>query len=156
MSEETIQLNVSESEMKIIRDYQRVAGAYSLKATVLNAISVAMDAEDNKCVDCKHYECSMSDPPCSQCGIGNSLFEPKVRDKVMTGLKCCTGAKAPIKCGECPYAGNDDYNDLWSCRIALMRDSKELLKKQKQRIGELEEKLRVLEYGDQDTLSYAT
>lgn len=77
-------------------------------------------------------------------------------EEVLRGLACCTGAKAPIKCNECPYAGNDDYNDLWSCRIALMRDSKELLEEQKQRINELEEKLRVLEYGDQDALGYAT
>lgn len=77
-------------------------------------------------------------------------------ENVLEGLSCCTGAKAPINCGKCPYAWNDDYTDMWSCRIALMRDSKELLENQKRRIAEIEEKLRVLEYGDQDTLSYAT
>ncbi len=50
-------------------------------------------------------------------------------DKVINGLKCCTHAKAPIPCGDCSYFGNIEYNDAWSCRIAVMRDALELLKK---------------------------
>lgn len=51
-------------------------------------------------------------------------------DKVINGLKCCTHAKAPIPCGDCSYFGNIEYNDVWSCRIAVMRDALELLKRQ--------------------------
>ena len=51
-------------------------------------------------------------------------------EKVIKGLKCCTHAKAPIPCGDCSYSENDDYNDAWSCRIAVMRDALELLKEQ--------------------------
>ena len=52
-------------------------------------------------------------------------------EKVIKGLKCCTHAKAPIPCGDCSYSENDDYNDAWSCRIAMMRDALELLKEYK-------------------------
>ena len=55
-------------------------------------------------------------------------------EKVIKGLRCCTHAKAPILCDECPYFGNDDYNDAWSCRIAVMRDAFELLKEQEEKI----------------------
>ena len=55
-------------------------------------------------------------------------------EKVINGLKCCTHAKAQIPCGDCSYCGNDDYNDAWSCRIALMKDALELLKEQKEQL----------------------
>ena len=53
-------------------------------------------------------------------------------ENVIKALKCCTHAKAPIPCDYCPYVGNDDYNDAWSCRIAVMKDALELLKEKKQ------------------------
>ena len=56
-------------------------------------------------------------------------------DKVINGLKCCTHAKAPIPCGDCSYFGNIEYNDVWSCRIAVMRDALELLKEQQEIIN---------------------
>ena len=40
----------------------------------------------------------------------------------------------------------------WGNVTMAMRDAMELLKEQEQRINELEEKLRLLEYGDQDIL----
>jgi len=52
------------------------------------------------------------------------------REKAINGLKCCTSAKNPIPCGKCGYFFNREYEDVWSCRIALMRDSLELLKEQ--------------------------
>lgn len=56
-------------------------------------------------------------------------------EKVVKGLKCCVHAKAPIPCEYCPYFGNDDYNDAWSCRIAIMKDALELLKEQQEIIN---------------------
>ena len=52
-------------------------------------------------------------------------------ENIIKGLKCCTHAKAPIPCDYCPYVENNDYNDAWSCRIAVMKDALELLKEQK-------------------------
>ena len=52
------------------------------------------------------------------------------REKTMKGLACCLSAKHPIPCHECDYYNNTDYNDVWSCRLSLMRDARELLKAQ--------------------------
>jgi len=50
----------------------------------------------------------------------------------------------------------DEINPVSGSRKARLRDAVDdaiaLLKEQEQRINELEEKLRLLEYGDQDTL----
>lgn len=51
-------------------------------------------------------------------------------EKVNHGLDCCLSAKHPIPCHECDYYNNTDYNDVWSCRLSLMRDARELLKAQ--------------------------
>lgn len=58
--------------------------------------------------------------------------------KTLLGLECCTSGKHPTPCGNCQYYGNEDYNDPWSCRIALMRDAIFLLKKQDQKEKECE------------------
>ena len=70
------------------------------------------------------------------------------RDKVIKGLEHCCD---PDKCDAgCPYY--KDYDDVYDCMSKVAGDALELLKEQEQRINELEEKLRLLEYGDQDTL----
>ena len=51
-------------------------------------------------------------------------------EKVSKGLECCLSAKHPIPCHKCDYYNNTDYNDVWSCRLSLMRDARELLKAQ--------------------------
>ena len=56
-------------------------------------------------------------------------------------------------CGQCPY--NNDDDDTYDCTQALAEDALAMLKEQEKRINELEEKLRLLEYGDQDTLQSA-
>ena len=71
------------------------------------------------------------------------------REKVIKGLECCAG--------QCNYHGCP-YKD--PCENAsgvkqIMLDALALLKEQEARIRELEEKLRALEYGDQDTLKSA-
>ena len=66
------------------------------------------------------------------------------RDEVNSGLEKCAAAECNEKC---PYNGIN-----YGCRPKLMLDARELLKEQEQRINELEEKLRLLEYGDQDIL----
>lgn len=61
------------------------------------------------------------------------------REKVVEHLYDCLAASRP---------GN-----LWVfVRTAIVGDALELLKEQERRINELEEKLRLLEYSDQDTL----
>lgn len=69
------------------------------------------------------------------------------RDKTMQWLETCVSG-----CEEgCPY----EYKNLVyrvECKADLMRDALDLLKEQEARIRELEEKLRLLEYGDQDIL----
>lgn len=52
------------------------------------------------------------------------------REKVNQGLDCCLSAKHPIPCHKCDYYNNTDYNDVWSCRLSLMRDARKLLKAQ--------------------------
>jgi len=69
------------------------------------------------------------------------------REKVIKGLECCKEACAT---GGCPY-WNGSITD-GSCMLKLHADVRSLLKEQEQRINELEEKLRLLEYGDQDIL----
>ena len=70
------------------------------------------------------------------------------REKVIKGLECAIGIRGRKNCDDCPY--DNDFNCL-GCDIVL-RDAIALLKEQEQRINELEEKLRLLEYGDQDIL----
>ena len=48
-------------------------------------------------------------------------------------------------CRSCPY-------NLDGCACQRMQDTLALLKEQERIINELEEKLRLMEYGDQDTL----
>ena len=50
----------------------------------------------------------------------------------------------------CPYWDNDA--SVKGCTKKLATDVYSLLKEQERRINELEEKLRLMEYGDQDTL----
>ena len=68
--------------------------------------------------------------------------------KVIKGLEICVN-RVPGKsvCNECPY--EIDGNN---CEINLTNDAISVLKEQEKRINELEEKLRLLEYGDQDIL----
>ena len=71
-------------------------------------------------------------------------------EKVKKGLyQHCEGSMFD-RCGECPYYEVEDKP--FQCRDALLMDAILLLKEQEKRINELEEKLRLLEYGDQDTL----
>lgn len=73
------------------------------------------------------------------------------REKVIKGLETCAGTnndgdEGTVGCLlECPYKGS-------LCIDRLMYDALELLKEQEARINELEGKLRLLEYGDQDIL----
>lgn len=57
------------------------------------------------------------------------------------------------RCGECPYYEVAD--EPFRCRDALLMDVLTLLKEQEKRINMFEEKLRLLEYGDQDTMQSA-
>lgn len=66
------------------------------------------------------------------------------REKVIKGLEIHT--KPNSRCVGCPYPNNG------LCGDQLYVDALALLKEQELRINELEEKLRLLEYGDQDTL----
>lgn len=70
------------------------------------------------------------------------------RKKVIKGLEVCVD-RIPGKytCDQCPY--EIDGND---CEINASKDAIALLKEQEQTINELKEKLRLLEYGDQDIL----
>jgi len=77
------------------------------------------------------------------------------REKVIKGLEACTAWDGLHQCQPKFYGYDCPYDDEADCKLALMKDALALLKKQEERIGELEEKLRVLEYGDQDTLKSA-
>lgn len=68
------------------------------------------------------------------------------REKVINGLNCCSHTDGS-NCGKCPY---DITNS--DCTALMSMDALDLLKEQDARIKELEEKLRLLEYGDQDIL----
>lgn len=67
------------------------------------------------------------------------------KEKVIKGLKQHRDGQFH-SCDNCPYV-----NDT-SCQLKLYSDALALLEEQEKRINELEEKLRLLEYGDQDTL----
>lgn len=71
------------------------------------------------------------------------------KEKVIKGLECCT--KGDVCFSECPYFKEAPMTD-GKCITALQADALALLKEQEKRINELEEKLRLLEYGDQDIL----
>lgn len=68
-----------------------------------------------------------------------------MKDKVFEGLERCLSGKRPFGCGNCPYYGNKDYEDVWSCRLALMRDAYTMLKEQqiKQKVKQLAEQIGV-------------
>ncbi len=69
-------------------------------------------------------------------------------EKVIKGLEICTSR--PCYCTDCPYTKEcclDSQN--------VMKDALVLLKAQEKRINELKKKLRLLEYGDLDTLQGA-
>ena len=71
-------------------------------------------------------------------------------EKVIKGLPCLTGV--PIYCETCPYS--DEYGFGWGnrkCAKECASDALELLKKQERQIIELKEKLRLMEYGDQES-----
>ena len=69
------------------------------------------------------------------------------REKVIKGLECHLKELSVGKaCFECPYCGDNP------CEIQLITKALAMLKEQDKRINELEEKLRLLEYGDQDIL----
>lgn len=69
------------------------------------------------------------------------------RDEVISGLEKCAASECNEKC---PYNGIN-----YGCRPRLMLDAVELLKEQEQKINSLEEQLRLLEYGDQETQNSA-
>ena len=72
------------------------------------------------------------------------------REKIITALECCKDVHQSGRwasgCISCGYS--DKHRP--DCFLRLADDAAELLKEQEQRINELEEKLRLLEYGDQD------
>ena len=73
------------------------------------------------------------------------------RDKVVIGLACCrenTPDDPFQRCGECPY--NDHGINVEDCRGVLSSDALEALHDQERQIAALKEKLRLLEYGNQD------
>ena len=77
------------------------------------------------------------------------------KEKVIKGLEICSehGAWHGCDCElneaykDCPYHGCET-----GCVVTIAKDAIALLKEQKKRINELEEKLRLLEYGDQDII----
>jgi len=76
-------------------------------------------------------------------------------DKVTSGLEHCTAWAGLHRCQPKFYGYDCPYDDEADCRLALMLDALALLKEQEKRINELEEKLRLLECGDRDTLQSA-
>lgn len=68
------------------------------------------------------------------------------REKVVSGLHCCANIDG-ANCESCPYYISDS-----DCSAQMSMDALELLKEQEKIINELEERLRLLEYGDQDIL----
>lgn len=70
------------------------------------------------------------------------------REKVIKGLEICK--ERNYCCPECPYYDRDAEMGCHSNE--LMAEALALLKEQEQRINFLEERLRLLEYGDQGTL----
>lgn len=73
-------------------------------------------------------------------------------ENVIKGLSCIKGDL--IFCVDCAYSDENGHG-THSCKAFCANDAIALLKEQEARIRELEEKLRALEYGDQDTLKSA-
>lgn len=67
------------------------------------------------------------------------------KEKIMKGLFYCSGMG---KCIDCSYKSQ---GFLSQCTTVLAKDALELVTEQEQYIKTLEDKLRLLEYGDQDT-----
>lgn len=65
------------------------------------------------------------------------------RDKVINGMKQHRDGLFH-SCDNCPYVSDT------GCQLKLYSDTLALLEEQEQTINELMEKLRLLEYGDQD------
>jgi hypothetical protein len=82
------------------------------------------------------------------------------KEKVIKGLECCRWSRQNVqpekkKCDECPYKDRNIMNayTVWqSCTNVLAGETLVLLKELEVRIEELEDKLRLMEYGDQDIL----
>lgn len=74
------------------------------------------------------------------------------REKVIEGLEMCTNISQDGCLMLCPYKDEKDETYSGFCEQVLKQDALALLKEQQKRINELEEKLRLLEYGDQDIL----
>lgn len=74
------------------------------------------------------------------------------REKVIKGLECCSRVSWLCPTVACPYYGKGHE---FGCSFQLKRDAFELLKEQERQIIELKEKLRLMEYGDQDTAQSA-
>lgn len=77
------------------------------------------------------------------------------REKVIKGLDSCAkwmGENDDDACGNCPYHHSHFSYDDNNCIATVNNDAIAILKEQERRINELEEKLRLLEYGDQDIL----
>lgn len=55
-------------------------------------------------------------------------------EKVSEGLECCLSGKHPIPCDKCRYFNDTAYNDVWSCRLSLMRDARSILEALRPRI----------------------
>lgn len=80
------------------------------------------------------------------------------REKVLKALKCCAGTNVGKTCiytataNDCPYVDLcGEYEEAYyECTTALAADVLELLKKQEMQIIEMKEKLRLMEYGNQD------
>lgn len=68
------------------------------------------------------------------------------REKVIKGLY----AHGYRDCKSCPYWGSGENGKSLCTQLA--REALALLKEQERRINELEDKLRLMKYGDQDTL----
>ena len=74
---------------------------------------------------------------------------PKSIEEVKEGLKQCAAIDRET-CEGCPYKACGD--SPCDCITMMINDSLAMLNEQEKRINELEEKLRLLEYGDQDIL----
>ena len=75
------------------------------------------------------------------------------REKALKGLEHCSEMNGE-NCSKCPYQ-NEQLGNAPTCTGHLAHDALALLKEQEARIRELEEELRALKYGDQDTLKSA-
>lgn len=73
------------------------------------------------------------------------------REKVIKGLECIAQKREPTAnpCKDCGYIDRPNYA---ICVKDIASDAIVLLNEQEQRINELEEKLRLMEYGDQGIL----